>query len=118
MYKISNKEIFAASAAFLVVSTVAVSVVSKLNKLKKQAEKESFERDCMYMAYMDDEVGRKEFNGKKINGDIIKFPPKKESLYYRYQLFKELYGKYSPEDREKELRKLEQRYYKYKVTKK
>ena len=113
--KLSKKEFFAVSAALVVCGTAAVSAMSKLRELKKKNEEENFERDCMYMAYMDDEVGRREWNGKQINGDTIKFPPKRESLYYRYQLFKEMFTGSSPKEREKELRKLEQKYFEYKV---
>ena len=116
MNKISNKEILAMSVALLTVGTATVSLLSKLKKIKAKSDEENFEKDCMYMAYMDDEVGRREWNGKTINGDVIKFPPKRESFYYRYQLFKEMFSGVPASQREKELRKLEQKYFEYKVN--
>ena len=98
-------------------SVVVTVVVSKMMKKHNKAKKEdSFQKDCIYLAALDDEICRREWNGKKINGDVINFPPKKESLYYRYQLFAELYAGYSEKQREKEIKKFEQRLYKNKLN--
>ena len=47
---------------------------------------------CWRLAFLDDMVCRHELNGVVIKGEPIVFPPKKESIPYRYKLFLEMYG--------------------------
>ena len=46
-----------------------------------------FTRCALYMAVMDDEICRNELEGNRIGDEVITFPPKEESLQYRYHLF-------------------------------
>ena len=46
-----------------------------------------FTRCALYMAVMDDEICRNELEGSRIGDEVITFPPKEESLQYRYHLF-------------------------------
>ena len=46
-----------------------------------------YTRYALYMAALDDEICRNELEGKNIGGELILFPPKSESLQYRYHLF-------------------------------
>lgn len=46
-----------------------------------------FARCALYMAVMDDEICRNELEGNRIGDEVITFPPKEESLQYRYHLF-------------------------------
>lgn len=64
---------------------------------------------CLYMAVMDDEICRNELEGNYMDGKEIVFPPKRESLQYRYNLFLEMYKTYSKKKLEKEIIKLEKR---------
>ena len=46
-----------------------------------------FTRFALYMAVMDDEICRNELEGNQIGDEVITFPPKEETLQYRYHLF-------------------------------
>lgn len=113
MYK---KEIIGASV-LLGASALTAAVVMMFKKRDKIVTEDSFQKDCIYLAALDDEICRREWNGKKINGDVINFPPKRESLYYRYQLFSEMFAGYSRKELDKEIKKFEQRLYADKVKK-
>lgn len=47
---------------------------------------------CWRLAFLDDMVCRHELDGVVIKGEPVVFPPKKESIPYRYKLFLEMYG--------------------------
>ncbi|MEA4987304.1 MAG: hypothetical protein VB095_04545 [Anaerovorax sp.] len=64
---------------------------------------------CLTFAIMDDEIVRNELDGNFIQGKEIEFPPKDESIVYRYQLFLEMYKKYSRKELENERIRLIQR---------
>ena len=57
--------------------------------------------DLLYMAVLDDEISRRELEG------LAEFPPKKESLQYKYHLFLELNRKRSCKDIQQEISRLE-----------
>lgn len=59
---------------------------------------------CWRLAFLDDMVCRHELDGVVIKGKPVVFPPKKESILYRYQLFLEMYGEDTPEEWEKTYR--------------
>ena len=42
---------------------------------------------ALYMAVMDDEICRNELEGNRIGEEIIKFPPKPETLQERYHFY-------------------------------
>ena len=46
-----------------------------------------YTRRALYMALLDDEICRNELEGNIIGGEEIRFPPKAESLHYRYRLY-------------------------------
>lgn len=46
-----------------------------------------FTRYALYMAVLDDEICRNELEGNQIGDEVITFPPKEETLQYRYHLF-------------------------------
>ncbi|MDO4792799.1 MAG: hypothetical protein Q3993_01355 [Filifactor alocis] len=80
-------------------------LVSKLqSKLR-----EEYERDCLYMAVMDDEICRNELAGMRINGREVEFPPRSESLHYRLELWRELNKDLSKKQRQKEIEEMQER---------
>lgn len=64
---------------------------------------------CLYLAVMDDEICRNELEGNFVEGKPIVFPPKRESLQYRYHLFLEMYKQYSKKKLEEEIKSMEER---------
>lgn len=64
---------------------------------------------CLYLAVMDDEIARNELEGNTINGEKIIFPPKRESLQYKYHLFLEMHKKLSTTEMDVETQKFEAR---------
>ena len=65
---------------------VAVGAVACWKWMFRMPLKE-FTRCALYMAVMDDEICRNELEGNRIGDEVITFPPKEESLQYRYHLF-------------------------------
>ena len=68
-----------------------------------------YTRYALYMATLDDEICRNELEGNTIQGETIVFPPKDESLQYRYHLFLEMNRKKSRKAIQVEIKQLEQR---------
>ena len=68
-----------------------------------------FARCALYMAVMDDEICRNELEGNRIGDEVITFPPKEESLQYRYHLFLELNRTKDRRQLQQEIADLEQR---------
>lgn len=68
-----------------------------------------FTRYALYMAVLDDEICRNELEGNRIGDEVITFPPKEESLQYRYHLFLELNRTKDREQLQQEIADLEQR---------
>ena len=64
---------------------------------------------CLYMAVLDDEICRNELEGNFVGGEEIVFPPKPDSLQYRYHLFLEMYRNYSRNEIQHEIQRLEKR---------
>ena len=85
------------SAAYLVVKFVPKMSIKK------------YMQACLYIAVMDDEICRNELEGNIIGGKEIVFPPKRESLQYRYHLFLSMYKNYSSKKLEKEIVTYEKR---------
>lgn len=80
-------------------------LVSKLrSKLR-----EEYERDCLYMAVMDDEICRNRLEGMLIDGRKVEFPPKSESLHYRLELWRELNKGLSKKERQRKLEEMQER---------
>lgn len=68
-----------------------------------------FTRYALYMAVMDDEICRNELEGNQIGDEVITFPPKEESLQYRYHLFLQMNRTKSRRQIQKEIADMEQR---------
>ena len=68
-----------------------------------------FTRYALYMAVMDDEICRNELEGNQIGGEVITFPPKEETLQYRYHLFLQMNRTKSHRQIRKEIADMEQR---------
>ncbi|WP_313524399.1 hypothetical protein [Anaerotignum sp.] len=83
-------------------------VVSCKRKFPRLPIKE-YTKACLYMAVLDDEICRNELEGNFIGEDKIVFPPKPDSLQYRYHLFLESYRGYSKKQIDREIQRLEKR---------
>lgn len=68
-----------------------------------------FTRYALYMAVMDDEICRNELEGNQIGDQVITFPPKEESLQYRYHLFLQMNRTKSRRQIQQEIADMEQR---------
>ena len=68
-----------------------------------------YTRWALYMAVLDDAICRRELDGLQIGGECIRFPPKADSLQYRYHLFLQGNRKKSREMLRSETAQLEQR---------
>lgn len=68
-----------------------------------------FTRYALYMAVMDDEICRNELEGNQIGDEVITFPPKEETLQYRYHLFLQMNRTKSRRQIQKEITDMEQR---------
>ncbi len=54
-----------------------------------------YTRYALYMAVLDDETARNMLSDQQYNGKCVVFPPKAESLQYRYHIFLEMNQKKS-----------------------
>lgn len=68
-----------------------------------------FTRYALYMAVMDDEICRNELEGNQIGDEVIIFPPKEETLQYRYHLFLQMNRTKSRRQLQQEISDMEQR---------
>ena len=68
-----------------------------------------FTRCALYMAVMDDEICRNELEGNRIGDEVITFPPKEESLQYRYHLFLQMNLRKTSAQLQEEIADMEQR---------
>lgn len=68
-----------------------------------------FTRYALYMAVMDDEICRNELEGNQLGDQVITFPPKEETLEYRYHLFLQMNRTKSRRQIQKEIADMEQR---------
>lgn len=64
---------------------------------------------CLYLAVMDDEICRNELEGNHVGNKRIVFPPRRDSLQYRYHLFLKTYKQLSLQQLEEEISKFEKR---------
>lgn len=64
---------------------------------------------CLYLAVMDDEICRNELEGNHVGNKRIVFPPRRDSLQYRYHLFLKTYKRLSLQQLEEEISKFEKR---------
>ena len=56
-------------------------------RLQIRTSLKEFAQYALYMAVMDDEICRNELEGNQTGDEVITFPPREESLQYRYHLF-------------------------------
>jgi len=68
-----------------------------------------YSKICLYLAVMDDEICRNELEGNYVENKRIVFPPRRDSLQYRYHLFLETYKRLSLQQLEEEISKFEKR---------
>lgn len=68
-----------------------------------------YQQTCFYMATLDDEICRRELDGMVVGGKTISFPSRRETLYHRYKVFREMYCDLSPEELEVQVAKLGKR---------
>ncbi|WP_352399265.1 hypothetical protein [Anaerotignum sp.] len=68
-----------------------------------------YTKACLYMAVLDDEICRNELEGNFVGEKEIVFPPKPDSLQYRYHLFLESYKGYTQEQIAGEMQRFEKR---------
>lgn len=68
-----------------------------------------FTRYALYMAVMDDEICRNELEGNQIGDEVIIFPPKEETLQYRYHLFLQMNRTKGQRQIQEEIAEMEQR---------
>lgn len=101
-----QKTILLASASAIGLLTVGGSIL--YTHLPKMPLK-SYTAACLYLAVMDDEIARNELEGNRVDGETIVFPPKMESLQYRYRLFLEMNRKLSTAEMDAEIQKFETR---------
>ena len=87
---------------------VAVGVVACWKWMFRMPLKE-FTRCALYMAVMDDEICRNELEGNRIGDEVITFPPKEETLQYRYHLFLQMNLRKTSAQLQEEIADMEQR---------
>lgn len=64
-----------------------------------------YTKTCLYIAVMDDEIARLRFEDKQTtNGEIVAFPPRRESLMYRYRLHLNMHKRLSAKELESEVK--------------
>ncbi len=68
-----------------------------------------FTRYALYMAVLDDEICRNELEGCRIGDEVIRFPPKAETLQDRYQMFLRMNRKKSRRQLREEIAGMEER---------
>lgn len=86
------------------ISTVVIGMIIVIKKIMPKVSLKKYTKDCLYIAVMDDEIARNNFEGKKVgDGRMIVFPERRESLIYRYRMHLNLYKKYTKEELEKEV---------------
>ena len=95
-------------AAILGCLAVGAGVAARRRWMIRMPLKE-FTRYALYMAVMDDEICRNELEGNQIEGEVITFPPKIETLQERYHLFLRMNRAKSRRQLQEEIAEMEQR---------
>lgn len=95
-------------AAILGCLAVGAGVAACRRRMIRMPLKE-FTRYALYMAVMDDEICRNELEGNLIEGAVITFPPKIETLQERYHLFLRMNRAKSRRQLQEEIAEMEQR---------
>lgn len=90
-------------------SLVAVAGAAACWKWMIRMPLKEFTRYALYMAVMDDEICRNELEGNQLGDQVITFPPKEETLEYRYHLFLQMNRTKSRRQIQKEIADMEQR---------
>lgn len=95
-------------AAILGCLTAGAGVAAYRCRMIRMSLKE-FTRYALYMAVMDDEICRNELEGNRIGEEIIKFPPKPETLQERYHFYLQANRKRSRRQIQGEIAAMKQR---------
>ena len=90
-------------------SLAAVAGAAACWKWRFRMPLKEFTRYALYMAVMDDEICRNELEGNQIGDEVITFPPKEESLQYRYHLFLQMNLRKTSAQLQEEIADMEQR---------
>ena len=90
-------------------SLAAVAGAAACWKWRFRMPLKEFTRYALYMAAMDDGICRNELEGNQIGDEVITFPPKEESLQYRYHLFLQMNRTKTRRQIQKEIADMEQR---------
>lgn len=111
----NKKNIFSLLFSASALGLAGTSLVFIIKKYVSYANE--YDKTCLYMAALDDEIARMELDGSVINGRKIKFPPRQETLYYKFTMFKEINKHLNPAEMKKKIELLEARYEKSKKEK-
>lgn len=103
-----NRKKIYSSALILLGAGAGITGLLCYCKHRKQSRLE-FEKTCFYMAALDDEICRRELDGTVIGEKTISFPPRRETLYHRYEVFREMHRDLSPKELEAQVAGLEKR---------
>lgn len=77
-----HRLIFVGTAALLTLGTTIA-----LYRLRYKLPLRAYTAACLYLAVLDDEICRNELADMHLGGTPFVFPPRRESLPYRYRLF-------------------------------
>ena len=73
---------------YLSISTCMIAIGYYISNYKVPFKE--YTASCLYIAVMDDEIARLRFENQVMNGKKVEFPPRIESLQYRYHLHLQL----------------------------
>lgn len=97
------------AAAIASVAAIAGAAGAIYYKWKFRMPLKKYTQYALYMAVLDDEICRNELEGYQIDHEEIVFPPRVESLQYRYHLFLQMNRKKSKAQVLDEIAEMEQR---------
>lgn len=86
----NKKKIFYLSISTCMISMIAIGLGIRYYKRNYKVPLKEYTASCLYIAVMDDEIARLRFENQVINGKKVEFPPRIESLQYRYHMHLQL----------------------------
>ncbi len=102
-----RKKSTAVLASVGVITGIAGAIYCYKSRFRMSLKK--YTQYALYMAVLDDEICRNELEGYQIDHEEIVFPPKVESLQYRYHLFLQMNRKKSKAQVLQEIAEMEKR---------
>lgn len=94
---------------FSIAGIAFTGAVCAVRKCFPKVSMKKYTQACLYMAVLDDEIARNELEGNLVVGRELIFPPRQESLQFRYQLFLNQYRRSSPRQLDEAIQSLEGR---------